>query len=339
MKIKNEPLVSIIMSTYSTPKEYLKESIESILNQTYTNFEFIIICDGECDDINIINSYDDKRIKVIKHDKNRGLPYSLNEGINVAKGKYIARMDSDDISFENRIYNQVKYMEKNKSIDICSMFCKEIGNSNKKRVLPYTNDEYIKTYLVFQNLIVHPLVMFRRDFLLKNKIKYDEHFVNSQDYALWCTCKDYGKFAIIKKVGLKYRIHGGQISTQKKQQQYNYYVEILKSNLTKVGIEDTDNTVNLIYKLFKNGKVNFSDLEKESNFCDYIIKNTINCNKKYLKIILCRQLFNKALKNNLIIPNFIKILQNKSLYSKLFYYTNFWSDIKILLFNDIIIKK
>jgi len=112
--------VSIVMSVYNAQK-YLDEAIESILNQTYSNFEFIIINDGSTDkSLEIIENYakKDSRIIVINRE-NKGLIYSLNEGIRKANGKYIARMDADDISLPQRLEKQVEFMEKNKNIGIC----------------------------------------------------------------------------------------------------------------------------------------------------------------------------------------------------------------------------
>ena len=120
--MKNNSLVSVIMSTLNTKEEYLIPAIESILNQTYKNLELIIVIDGGNDDILIKKAFDDNRIKFIKHDTPMGLPYSLNEAIDMCKGDYIARMDSDDISLKNRISEQVNYMNKHREIDICSVF-------------------------------------------------------------------------------------------------------------------------------------------------------------------------------------------------------------------------
>ena len=108
----NESKVSIIMSTYQTEETQLKQAIESILGQTYSNLELIIVCDGICKDIDIIKQYKDNRIHLIENEVNRGLPYSLNRAIEHSEGKYIARMDSDDISVKNRIAKQVEFMAK-----------------------------------------------------------------------------------------------------------------------------------------------------------------------------------------------------------------------------------
>ena len=102
-------LVSVVMPNYNTEEEYLRSAIESILNQTYSNFEFIIIDDGSTNDsVSIIESYDDERIVLIKNTENQGVTRSLNIALDHCKGDYIARMDSDDVSFPNRFEKQVE---------------------------------------------------------------------------------------------------------------------------------------------------------------------------------------------------------------------------------------
>src|SRR4051812_19112608 len=109
--INANPLVSVLMPVYNAEK-HLQEAMESILNQSYTHFEFVIINDGSEDrSASIINSYQDKRIKLIVNQENKGLIYSLNYGISQCTGKYIVRMDADDISLKERIYEQVQFME------------------------------------------------------------------------------------------------------------------------------------------------------------------------------------------------------------------------------------
>ena len=123
------------MSVYNGEK-YLAEAIKSILNQTYKNFEFIIVNDGSKDNsVEIIKNYMKKDNRIVLIDReNKGLPYSLNEGISIAKGQYIARMDADDISLSNRFEKQIKYMEENK-IDVCGSYIKLFGDNTKEQIV------------------------------------------------------------------------------------------------------------------------------------------------------------------------------------------------------------
>lgn len=263
-----EPLVSVIMATLNTPKEFLEKAINSILNQTYKNFEFIIIIDGGNDDKEI-EKYKDERIKIIKHSQSIGLTKSLNEGIEACNGKYIARMDSDDISLENRIMTQVEFMEKNSDIDITAMYYKRIGDANKKvREAFYKTDE-LKCKLLFTNVIAHPSVMIRKEFLKKNKLEYNDDYMYSQDFELWTRCCKKGKIYIIPKFGLKYRIHNKQISTEKYKVQSNLYYSILKRNLKELDIDEN----NLKYLLELNGREKIKDKKNLKKFIKLLIEN------------------------------------------------------------------
>lgn len=268
------PLISVIMSTLNTDKEYLKEAINSILNQTYKNFEFIIIVDGGNDD-KIIEKINDERIKIIKHEKSIGLTKSLNEAIKISKGKYIARMDSDDISLKKRFEHQVKYMEENIDIDIVSMFYEEFGKNRKEVREVFFKPDEIKCKLFFTNLIAHPSVMIRKDFLDKNNILYNEDFIYSQDFEMWTRCVNVGKIAIIPKMGLYYRIHDKQISTEKSNKQLELYYKVLARNLKELDIKEE----NLKYLLMLNGKEKVKSKKDLKTF----INLAISMNKKIKK--------------------------------------------------------
>lgn len=266
-----KPLISVIMSTLNTNEDFLRESIESILNQSYKNLEFIIIVDGGNDD-RIISSYKDERIKIIKHKEPFGLTKSLNEAIKISEGKYIARMDSDDISLVDRFTTQVEFMEKNKNIDITAMFYKEIGKSNKKTCEVFNKPSELKCKLFFTNVIAHPSVMIRKEFLDKNKILYNENYIYSQDFELWTRCSKLCEIAIVPEFGLKYRIHEKQVSSEKSEIQCNLYYKILKRNLNELDL----NEKNLNYLLMLNGRKKIENKKELKQF----IKLVIEKNKK-----------------------------------------------------------
>lgn len=174
-------LVSVLMPVYNSQK-YLKESIESILNQTYKNIEFIIVNDGSTDkSLDIIKSFSDKRIKIIDRKENRGIIFSLNEGIEKCSGKYIVRMDSDDISLNQRIEKQVLYMEKNRNIDASGTGIRIIG-SRKILKLPIDYNE-LKVKSLFSTPLFHPTVIIKSEIL--KKVKYPLNCEGYEDYMLW----------------------------------------------------------------------------------------------------------------------------------------------------------
>jgi len=202
--MQKNPLISVIMPVYNGEK-YLREAIESILNQTYTDFEFIILNDGSTDTTEeIILSYDDPRMVYVKNEKNLQIVKTLNKGIALAKGKYVARMDADDLSFPERFEVQIKFLEKNKDIDICGTYIKFFGKKYGIQKYP-TSHEEIKVNLLFNAALAHPSVMARRSFFIENA--YEENYNKAEDYALWVKTIDKYRFANIPSVLLAYRNH------------------------------------------------------------------------------------------------------------------------------------
>ena len=204
--------VSVIMPVYNGER-YLKEAIESILNQAFRDLEFIIINDASTDKSEeIIKSFTDPRIVYIKNDKNLGQAESLNKGIRRARGLYVARMDQDDISLPERISAQSAYMEANRDVAILGTWYQEIDENNNVIRRPlFPTSPSIKIRLFFARLtgwasIAHPTVMIRRD--LFDKVGYyDPKYRICQDYDLWLRAVRKYKIENIPKVLLNYRIH------------------------------------------------------------------------------------------------------------------------------------
>ena len=182
------PLVSVIIPCYNCEK-YLMEAIDSIITQTYKHLEIIIINDGSTDNtVSIINDLikKDSRIVYIDNHQNIGLIASLNKGIASATGKYIARMDSDDVSLSNRIDMQVRYMEEHPKIAVCgtnSIIINENGDVIEKSHLPISESDN-RCFMAFSSTLYHPTVMIRTE-CIKEEL-YDEKFKYAEDYELWC---------------------------------------------------------------------------------------------------------------------------------------------------------
>lgn len=215
MEEKEFPLVSVIMSTYNDEK-YIQESIQSILSQSYKNIELIIVNDASTDTTKtILENIEDDRVTIITNSVNKKLASNLNFALSISKGKYIARMDADDISATNRIATQVEYMENNTDIDVVGSFAERIGAASGIVVYP-TSHEEIKDKLLFDNCMCHPSIMFRASTL---DYAYDINFPAGQDYELWSRIIWKKKFANIPEALLKYRIHENQTrNTNGKQQ-------------------------------------------------------------------------------------------------------------------------
>jgi len=223
------PTISVVMPVYNGEK-YLREAIDSILNQTYNDFEFIIINDGSTDKTDeIILSYDDPRIVYIKNEENLQIVKTLNKGIDLAKGKYIARMDADDISLPKRFEKQMKFMEKNPEIGVCGTWIEVFGIRNERLKYPVEHEE-IKATLLFNSALAHPSVMIKRSILQINH--YDVLYNKAEDYALWIELLETCKFCNIPEYLLKYRLHKKQTE---KNIQFDITNKIRDEILKKIG--------------------------------------------------------------------------------------------------------
>ena len=210
------PKVSVVMPAYNAEK-YIGEAIESILNQTYTDFEFIIINDGSTDRTKeIILEYDDPRIVLLENEKNSGIVVTLNKGLDAAKGEYIARMDADDISLCNRIERQVMFLDSHKHIGVVGSALQVFGDGidNQNRFFS-DSKEKLKAELLFSSCLAHPTVMFRCSLIRKSNACYDLQFAGIEDYALWWTLAQITDLGCINEILLKYRSHEKQITKDK----------------------------------------------------------------------------------------------------------------------------
>lgn len=242
------PLVSIIMPVYNA-ESFLTESINSILKQTYTNFEFIIVDDCSTDDsFEVIGSFKDKRIIVFKNKKNSGISESLNLGIKNAKGKYIARMDADDISHPSRIEKQISFLEKNKDYVLCASNY-HILNNNFKVKTPKT-DEAIRVMLLKACCIAHPTVVLRVNMLNKYNFIYKKELEPTEDYNFWISLIKKGKFYNLQEDLLGYRIHENQITKQKKEIQDEFSFVTSIKYLTHYFKNLTDKEIEILKNIY-----------------------------------------------------------------------------------------
>lgn len=236
--MNRNPAITVLMTIYQD-QVYLSEAIRSILNQSYRNFEFLIIVEPETpeESLEIIRAFRDKRIRLIINKKHLGFSNSLNKGIRIAKGKYIARMDADDISLRNRLLFQFIYMELHSNVILCGTNVYDInakGEKIGKTHLPLYSNK-IKMWLCFQNVIRHPTVMFRRDKIIADNFFYKVQ--EAEDYELWTRiCLQY-RITNLRSVLLKRRLHHDNSIYVKRKEISEYDVQIQKKLWERMGIQ------------------------------------------------------------------------------------------------------
>ena len=217
--------VSVLMPIYKTNENHLREAIESILNQTFTDFEFLILDDCPDDDREaIVKSYKDKRIKYSKNEKNLGITPSRNKLMDMAKGEYLAIFDHDDISLPTRFEKQVKYLDENPEDGVVSCWAENFPNG-KVCKNPIKNHD-IKVALTDACIVLHPASMIRKSVLIENKIRYDVEYTPAEDYELWARLIRVTNFYNIPEVLFNYRIHETNTSKTQKNKMYNADVRI-----------------------------------------------------------------------------------------------------------------
>ncbi|MCK9409941.1 MAG: glycosyltransferase [Bacteroidetes bacterium] len=230
-------------------ERYLRDSIESVLHQTYTDFEFLIINDGSTDrSVEIIETYNDQRIRLVSNEKNLQLIATLNKGLTLAQGEYIARMDCDDISLPHRLMKQVDFMELNTDVGLCGSWLEQFSEKGMRVwKVPYRDAE-IRCEMLFNSVVYHPTVMIRKKILDDYSLCY-ENFVHAEDYALWTRIMDRCKVANIPEVLVRYRQHTGQIVNVYMQEKMASADSIRELQLNGLGIIPTKEEMTIHHNL------------------------------------------------------------------------------------------
>lgn len=236
------PSISVIMLVYNSAR-HLKEAIDSILNQTFTDFELLIINDGSTDDSKaIILTYNDPRIRFFDDQVNKGISARSNQGLSLARGKYVGRMDSDDISQPQRLERQYQYLETHPDITVCGSAFNFIGHNPGDppfNWVRYYEPAEIKINLLFDGTICNSTALIRASSLQQEQIKFDTGLIASEDYEFYVNISRHFKLVNLRDVLLQYRVSPHQISNTANQLQREKKFLIIRRQLSYLGIEPT----------------------------------------------------------------------------------------------------
>ncbi len=222
------PRISVLMPVYNTKPEHLHEAIDSILAQSFTDFEFLILndCSTDAQIEKIVMSYSDTRIVYKTNEKNLGISGSRNKLLDMAQGEYLAVMDHDDISLPERFEKQVEFLDSHPEVGIVSC---QIGNPDSDSKTNYPIDSVsIKKSLMIWCRFSHPACMMRASLLHNNNLRYEAMYSPSEDYALFCRMIPFTEFAILPEVLFLYRNWDGNTS----------HTRIRASESSKLGVQE-----------------------------------------------------------------------------------------------------
>jgi glycosyltransferase involved in cell wall biosynthesis len=288
----SKSIVTILMPVYNGEK-YLREAIDSILNQDLKNFELLLINDGSADaSLNIMQSYKDNRIKIINNEQNIGLIKTLNKGLDAIHTKYIARMDADDICEKKRLSQQIQFMEAHPEIGASGSYY-YLKRGNKKAIadFPITKAE-IEAYMIFNCPIAHPTAIFNNQLIKKNNIKYSENRVHSEDFQFWIDIAMHAELANLPVPLLSYRMHENQITGNEKfaLAKTETLDAIRLSQLQKLDLIPTHEELKLHHIIANGEKVGQeSEMQQASDWLKKILehsKNNVIINDVYIKKII-----------------------------------------------------
>ncbi len=261
----HNPLVSVILPVYNAEK-YLRDAIRSVLDQTLNDFELLLIDDGSSDNsLAIMRSFTDSRIRIIQNDSNRGLIYSLNKGIEISKGKYIARMDADDLCVAERFEKQVDFLEKNLAVGICGSDYYNFSDHGVGKSITLKDKNVIRAWLLFSPPLCHPTVMFRASMLKNNHLLYDSAYKHVEDYELWTRAALITDIVNLQDFLLYYRDHAGQVSHQKREEQIANSKKVQGKYLGALGFAFTEDGLNIHNFISSNKRITSLQMLQDIN--------------------------------------------------------------------------
>jgi glycosyltransferase involved in cell wall biosynthesis len=267
------PKVTALISAYNS-SGYIQAAVQSILDQTFKDFELIIIDDGSTDDtLAQLGQFTDPRIRLVIHPHNQGLIRSLNEGIEMATGEYIARMDADDIAVLDRFEHQVAFLDANPRIGVLGGLMKWLHN-HELIPKPVTHHG-IRCWQMFYTSLCHPTIMMRTQILHDHGIRYDEQFPHAEDYELWDRMGQVTQLANLPQCVHYYRAHEGQVSRQYAILQQESAKKVHYNQLRNMGIMPTDEEYAIHMQLghFQVPVYNFEAYHKAIDWVSKLILN------------------------------------------------------------------
>lgn len=295
------PVISVLLPIYNTDPVHLRDAIDSVLVQSFSDFELIIVDDYPHDSAaaDLVQSYTDARIKFVRHTQNVGISGTRNEMLDMAQGEFIAVMDHDDLCLPDRFARQIAVMRANPDIGVCGTAYKRFGRAFKGQVIRYPQDDVdIRAGLFFKNLIHHPSAMIRKSVLDAHNIRYDTRLVSVNDRRLYRDISEHAKLHNLPDVLCLYRLHAQMTSRTRRDEivreqcifraEYlekmnaqldNHQVDILNHYITKGRCRITD------FNILKDIETTLLKISTANTLCGYLPQESFDnlCAEYFIK--------------------------------------------------------
>ena len=234
------PAVTVLMPVHNGAR-YLGEAMGSILSQTFSDFELLVVDDGSTDATSsIVGACTDPRLAVHRNGRNLGLIASLNWGLDNARSEYIARMDADDVALPTRLQRQVDFLRRSPGIGLCGTWFRMLGGARRHAVRPPTGADDMAARLFHESPLAHPSVMFRRALFDRHRLRYSSEFPHAEDFELWTRVARVTELANVPEVLLLYRQHAEQVSTLEGAAQKDSVKRIVLRQLHRIRSDATE---------------------------------------------------------------------------------------------------
>ncbi|MGH0033104.1 MAG: glycosyltransferase [Myxococcota bacterium] len=236
----SDPRVTVLLPVHQGAR-FLAEAIESIIEQSFDDLELLIVDDGSTDATpDVIAGFADPRIRCVRNEEHRGLVATLDQGLRLARGELVARMDADDVSLPDRIARQVAFMDAHPEVGACGTWAVTFGDVEGRPMEYPTGSEDVRCQLIFENALAHPTVCLRRAWFGKGELAYRESDLHAEDYGLWVRASERFPLANLGEVLLRYRMHAGSVSRRYAAKQRASVARIQRAALRPLGMEPLD---------------------------------------------------------------------------------------------------
>jgi len=241
--------LTVIMPVHNAAP-FIRAAVESVLSQSFRDFEFLIIDDASTDESSsIVQTYKDPRIRLVRNEENLGVARTLNRGLDMARGDYIVRMDSDDISFHQRLARQVWFMDAHERVGVSGSWVQLFGEQPRVTLRAPTGPRVVEAFMLFDNRIFHPSVILRAGSLNRHRLRYDPSFSRTEDYDLWTRVSQHALLDNLPEVLVSVRMHGQSITSTKGEVMREQTKTILARQLLKLGVSANEEELTLHHKI------------------------------------------------------------------------------------------